>query len=175
MSLDGWVFCGETGMPDGIAVRLATEQDAPVVARHRVAMFRDMGTLPAELSRPLERAAEAYFRRAIPAGTYVGWLATPAGRPGEVIAGVGIQLRESIPRLRRDRRAVDPGPQGLIVNVYTEQAWRRRGIAELLMHEILRFTKQRGIDNVVLHASAEGRSLYEKLGFKQTNEMRYEP
>jgi len=42
------------------------------------------------------------------------------------------------------------------------------------MREILRFTEDRGIDNVVLHASAEGRSLYEKLGFKQTNEMRYE-
>ncbi|HXS23112.1 MAG TPA: GNAT family N-acetyltransferase, partial [Gemmatimonadales bacterium] len=58
--------------------------------------------------------------------------------------------------------------------VYTEQAWRRRGVAGLLMREILRFTTQRGIDNVVLHASAEGRTLYEKLGFKQTNEMRFE-
>ncbi len=161
-------------MSEGIAIRLATEADARVVARHRVAMFRDMGTLPAGQGPPLERAAEAYFRRAIPQGSYVGWLATPEGRPGEIIGGAGIQLRESIPRLRLDRAAVDPGPQGLIVNVYTEQAWRRRGVAELLMRAILRFARERGVDNVVLHASAEGRSLYEKLGFKQTNEMRLE-
>lgn len=157
-----------------ILLRLATEDDAAVVARHRVEMFRDMGSLPAEQGPPLQRAAEAYFRRAIPAGSYVGWLAAPAGRPSEIVAGAGIQLREAIPRLTLDRRAVDPGPQGLIVNVYAERQWRRRGIAELLMREILRFTKERGLRNVVLHASSEGRHLYEKLGFKQTNEMRYE-
>ncbi|HEX4633943.1 MAG TPA: GNAT family N-acetyltransferase [Gemmatimonadales bacterium] len=161
-------------MAEGIAIRRAVEQDALTVAGHRVAMIRDMGILPAEQGPLLERAAETYLRRAIPAEIYVGWLATPEGRPGEVIAGAGIQLRESIPRLRLDRAAVDPGPQGLIVNVYTEPAWRRRGIAERLMGEILRFTREHGVDNVVLHASAEGRSLYEKLGFKQTNEMRYE-
>ena len=161
-------------MSEGIAVRRATERDAQVVARHRAAMFRDMGTLPPEQGPPLERAAEAYFRRAIPAGSYVGWLATPEGRPTEVIAGAGIQLREMIPRLQLDRTAVDLGPQGLIVNVYTEPAWRRRGIAELLMREILTFTETHGIDNVVLHASAGGRALYERLGFRQTNEMRYE-
>jgi len=161
-------------MADGISIRRATERDASVVARHRVTMFRDMGTLPPEQEAPLERAAEAYFRKAIPAGTYVGWLATPEGKPGEVVGGVGIQLREAIPRLRLDRQGVDPGPQGLIVNVYTEPAWRRRGIAERLMREILRFTRERGVNNVVLHASADGRPLYEKLGFRQTNEMRYE-
>ena len=161
-------------MSEGIVLRLATADDAAVVARHRVAMFRDMGTLPPDLGPPLERAAEAYFRRAIPSGTYVGWLATPRTLPDEVVAGAGIQLREAIPRLTLDRQAVDPGPQGLIVNVYTEPAWRRRGIAEQLMREVLRFTRERGIHNVVLHASAEGRSLYEKLGFRQTNEMRYE-
>ena len=161
-------------MSEGITVRRATEQDAPIVARHRAAMFRDMGTLPPEQDPPLEREAGAYFRQAIPAGSYIGWLASPDGRPNKVVAGAGIQLREMIPRLRLDRSGVDLGPQGLIVNVYTEPAWRRRGIAERLMREILRFTRERGIDNVVLHASAEGRSLYEKLGFRQTNEMRYE-
>lgn len=161
-------------MAEGIVVRLATEADAPVVARHRVSMFRDMGTLPAEQGPSLLKAAEPYFRRAIPAGLYVGWLGTPAGRPGEVVGGAGIQIREMIPRLRGDGAAIDSGPQGLIVNVYTEPAWRRRGIGELLMREVLAFTHARGIHNVVLHASAEGRALYERLGFRQTNEMRYE-
>jgi len=104
----------------------------------------------------------------------VGWLATPPGRPLEVVGGAGIQIREMIPRLRGDGAAIDGGPQGLIVNVYTEPGWRRRGIGELLMREVLDFTRARGIHNVVLHASAEGRALYERLGFRQTNEMRYE-
>jgi hypothetical protein len=33
----------------------------------------------------------------------------------------------------------------------------------------------RGVGRIVLHASAEGRRLYERLGFVQTNEMRLAP
>jgi predicted N-acetyltransferase YhbS len=32
---------------------------------------------------------------------------------------------------------------------------------------------ERGASGVVLHASADGRALYERLGFEATNEMRY--
>ena len=70
-------------MSEGIAIRLATEADARIVAQHRVAMFRDMGTLPAEQGPPLERAAEGYFRRAIPQGSFVVLLATPKASPAE--------------------------------------------------------------------------------------------
>ncbi len=40
------------------------------------------------------------------------------------------------------------------------------------MLTILDWLKQRGFRAVNLHASAEGRPLYEKLGFEATNEMR---
>jgi hypothetical protein len=33
----------------------------------------------------------------------------------------------------------------------------------------------RGIRRIVLHASEHGRRLYERLGFAQTNEMRFTP
>jgi len=65
------------------------------------------------------------------------------------------------------------GPQGLIMNVFTERAWRRRGVAAALLRELLRWCRASGIESVVLHASADGRPLYEKLGFTPTNEMRY--
>jgi GNAT superfamily N-acetyltransferase len=157
-----------------IDIRVATPDDAAVIARHRVEMFRDMGTLPNEFAAPLATAAERYFLEAIPRQTYVGWLASPAAHLGEVIGGAGIQVREALPRLTWDQTGVDLGPQGLIVNVYTERAWRRKGVAERLMQEVLHWTGARGMRNVVLHASAEGRALYEKLGFRPTNEMRYE-
>ena len=66
------------------------------------------------------------------------------------------------------------GPQGLVVNVYTERAWRRRGVADALMRELLRWCRANGIESIVLHASGEGRPLYQKLGFTPTNEMRYD-
>lgn len=53
-----------------------------------------------------------------------------------------------------------------------EHAWRRRGVAEALMRAVLEALAGRGIRRVVLHASDEGRRLYERLGFTVTNEIR---
>lgn len=62
-----------------------------------------------------------------------------------------------------------------MLNVYVEPAWRRRGVAAALMRTLLEVLAERRIRRVVLHASEEGRRLYERLGFVQTNEMRLGP
>ena len=64
------------------------------------------------------------------------------------------------------------GRQAIIQNVYTEPEWRRRGLAALLIETISAWTDDQGIESVVLHASDEGRAVYERLGFIQTTEMR---
>ncbi len=156
------------------AIRRATAADAGVLARHRAEMFRDMGQLPAGLSDTLIDAARAYFTQAIADGRYVGWVAELDDRSGEIVAGVGLQLRELLPRPDAVRERLVRGPQALVLNVYTERAWRRRGVADALMRELLRWCRGNGIESVVLHASGEGRPLYEKLGFTPTNEMRYD-
>ena len=61
---------------------------------------------------------------------------------------------------------------GIVLNVFTEPAWRRRGLAELLMRHVLEWARAQRLDRLVLHASAEGRALYERLGCVATNEMR---
>ena len=155
-------------------IRRATAADAGVLARHRAEMFRDMGQLPAGLSDTLIDAARAYFTQAIADGRYVGWVAELDDRSGEIVAGTGLQLRELLPRPDVARERLGRGPQALVLNVYTERAWRRRGVADALMRELLRWCRGNGIESVVLHASGEGRPLYEKLGFTPTNEMRYD-
>ncbi|PYO63373.1 MAG: N-acetyltransferase [Gemmatimonadetes bacterium] len=155
-------------------MRRATAADAGVLARHRAEMFRDMGQLPDGLSDTLIDAARAYFTQAIADGRYVGWVAELDDRSGEIVAGAGLQLRELLPRPDAVRERLVRGPQALVLNVYTERAWRRRGVADALMRELLRWCRGNGIESVVLHASGEGRPLYEKLGFRPTNEMRYD-
>jgi GNAT superfamily N-acetyltransferase len=140
-----------------------------VLARHRAEMFRDMGDVPDELYPELVDASRAWFERAVPTGEYMAWLASPAGSD-EVVAGAGVHLRTVIPRPRA-RREVEMGPQGLIVNVFTERPWRRRGLGDRLMREL--WARANGVVSLVLHASAEGRPLYERLGFEQSNEMKY--
>jgi len=135
-------------------------------------MFRDMGELPGDLHDTLIAAARAYFTQALADRRYVGWLAQ-LDDEGAIVGGAGLQLRELLPRPDVARGRLVRGPQGLILNVYTERAWRRRGVAAALMRELLGWCRENGIESVVLHASAEGRPLYEKLGFTSTNEMRY--
>lgn len=154
-------------------VRLATPADAPVLARHRVEMFRDMRRIANEqLAGVLRAAAEPELRAWIAAGTYIGWLAEPVGRAGEVAGGAGLQIRPLLPRPSQDGSAVLSGPEGYVVNVFVERAWRRRGVAALLMGHVLAYARERGLHTVTLHPSEAGKPLYERLGFAPTNEMR---
>ena len=88
-----------------------------------------------------------------------------------VVAGAGVQLQAILPR-PLSISAIGEGQQGTIVNVFTEPQWRRRGIAGLLIQEIIVWSKNQQLDRLILHASDEGRSIYEKVGFIASNEMR---
>jgi GNAT superfamily N-acetyltransferase len=62
--------------------------------------------------------------------------------------------------------------RGNILNVYTEPAHRRQGMARPLMQVVLDWCRSNGVGAVILHASPDGRALDESLGFAATNEMR---
>jgi predicted N-acetyltransferase YhbS len=48
-------------------------------------------------------------------------------------------------------------------------------VGEALMRAVLTALAERKVRRIVLHASDDGRPLYERLGFVPTNEMRLEP
>jgi GNAT superfamily N-acetyltransferase len=136
-------------------------------------MFRDMGRLSTEgAAAELRAAAEPLVAEWIAAGTYVGWLAEPLSRPGLVVGGAGVQLRAMLPRPNREGSGLLAGPEAYVLNVFVERAWRRRGVATLLMEYVLGYARERRLRLVTLHATPEGRPLYERLGFGPTNEMR---
>ena len=161
-------------MTDRFAIRLAVRDDAPTIARHRAEMFSDMGHLPAHLYAELVERSVAYLGDALERGEYVGWLASVHERT-EVVAGAGVQRRRSLPHpvTNETPNRIAFAGQGIVLNVYTEKAWRRKGLAALLMQHVLDWAVTSDLDTLVLHASGEGRALYDRLGFAQTNEMRY--
>jgi GNAT superfamily N-acetyltransferase len=57
--------------------------------------------------------------------------------------------------------------------MYVESDARRRGLGRQLMTAILAWLPGTDVVRLVLHASDEGRPLYESIGFVPTNEMRY--
>ncbi|MND04839.1 Acetyltransferase (GNAT) family protein [compost metagenome] len=58
--------------------------------------------------------------------------------------------------------------------MYVRPAYRRMGIARKLMIDLMAYCKADNRLLLTLHASDEGRPLYESLGFEETNEMRIE-
>src|SRR6476660_1034406 len=153
-------------------VRQADAADIPLLAHQRAAMFRDMGQLAAHLEEPLEQATAAWLREALPRGEYWAWVAEEKGTPGRVFGGAGAQLRPILPRPRPGVDDLELGPEAIVLNVYVEPAWRRRGVGEAVMHAVLDALAVRGSRRGVLHASPDGRRLYERLGFVITSEMR---
>jgi len=156
-------------------LRLATPRDARLLATQRVAMFRDMGRTTPDIESPLLEACERYFADALAAREYVGWVAEIKGVPPDVIGGAGVQFRPLLPRTDPAGRTLLVGREGLILNVYVTPPHRRQGVARRLMQALIAWAPGAGIVRLVLHASAEGRGLYQSLGFAPSNEMLFPP
>jgi GNAT superfamily N-acetyltransferase len=153
-------------------IRRCTPDDATTIAHHRTAMFVEMGVVPSDaLARRLREASKAGLHAALRDESYIGWLA--ALSDDVVIAGVGLHIKPQLPRISDDGSRVTAAGLPLVVNVYTEPAWRQRGIAKFLMRTAMDWSAAQGFDCMVLHASAAGRPLYASLGFVATNEMRW--
>ena len=128
-------------------------------------MFQDMGITDATLLDDVSSTAETYFRPALTDGTYRAWFME--NEDGVVVGGGGLLIAAwpGYPGERQSRRA-------WILNMYTEPAYRRQGIARRLVETMIAWCRAEGFKAVALHASQEGRPLYELLGFRPTNEMR---
>jgi ribosomal protein S18 acetylase RimI-like enzyme len=163
-----------TDRDPGFRIRKATLADVALLARHRAGMFRAMGRLNADWEASLERATTDYPRSALPRGEYLGWVAEIASPSPEPVGGAGVQLRPILPRPRPSGEGIELGPEAIVLNVYVEPACRRRGVGEALMQAVLSDLAERKVTRIVLHASDDGRRLYQRLGFVPTNEMRLE-
>lgn len=124
-----------------------------------------MGRGNAAEHREMLETTQAYLQAAMPSGRYVEWLAETAD--GRVVAGAGVAIS-----LWPGSPGDPSGKRALVLNVYTEPEFRRQGIGRNLMETVIEWCRGQGLCSVSLHASDSGRALYEKLGFRQTNEMR---
>ena len=149
-----------------LTTRRATANDSDLITRHRKAMFADMRDAPEPILEAMGRNFEPWVRRMIAEDKYAGWIAGDGERP---IASAGLLILDWAPHF------LDPtcGQRGYILNVFVEPEYRGRGIAQSLTKECMAEARRRGIGVVALHASKKGQPVYEKLGFKMSNEMLY--
>jgi GNAT superfamily N-acetyltransferase len=145
-------------------LRTATAADLPTIMRHRRHMFTDMGFRDEASLDAMEATSAPFIKTGLESGSYRGWLVETADG---VVAGGGVVMLNypSSPR--------DPSPRrAYILNMYTEPTYRRQGLAKLIVEAMICWCREQGFGWVSLHASDDGRHLYETLGFKPTNEMR---
>ena len=145
---------------DAVIVRRATVDDLPLLLRYRRAMAEEMNAPdPAAVDRMIA-ALEPYLRVAMPGGRWRAWIAEPGG------CGA-VEIVQWVPG------RLDPTPRrAWIHSVYVQPSLRRRGIGRQLTQTMVAWCREQGFQSVYLHASEEGRPLYESLGFEPSTEMR---
>jgi len=152
-------------MNEPFTIRQATLDDIPVIVTHRRKMFEDMRTGTPALLDGMEARFDLWLRERMENGRYLTWFAiTPEG---SIASGAGLWLMDWPPHI-----IGEAAYRGYLLNVYTEQEYRRNGLGRMLTQNALDWCWANNIEVVVLHASAQGRRIYEKMGFQSTNEMR---
>ena len=145
-------------------IRPAISADAALIASHRRAMFEAMQSAGPEVLDEMTRSFEPWLLPRLADGRYLGWIASDQGRP---IASAGLLLLDWPPHPRHPANS----QRGYILNLFVDPAYRRQGLARKLIEECLAEARTRKIELVTLHASDEGRPLYQQLGFTAGNEM----
>ncbi len=148
----------------GLEVVLGGLDDLEVLVSHRLMMWE---AIHPELHQEIE-ASRSQTRRWILARMNEGKLIAFLVRSKGKVAGSGcLWLRPEQPRPGLTKLEVP-----YLMSMYTEQAYRKQGVASRIVQEAIEWSKKHGYERVVLHASEEGRPIYEKFGFTPTREMR---
>jgi len=151
-------------LPTNLEIRVASMKDIPEILRQRRAMYEDMDYRDAESLGAMASLTAGDLTKALSDGSFRAWLAADGER---VVAGGAIIISPwpAHPYDLECRRAT-------ILNVYTDRDYRRRGVARRLMQTMIDWCRREGFARVTLHASEDGRHLYETMGFEESNEMR---
>jgi len=144
---------------------VASSSDVPALARLRAKSLIELGLLPPAESASFERTAAAEFAALFALDRLESRLLVCEG----IIAGCASALFWK--RL--------PYPQSSLhaelAGVYVAPPYRRRGFAGELSAAVLAAARVRGVRRIVVHPSAAGLSLYSKLGFTESGQLRLTP
>lgn len=143
-------------------IRKAKINDLDIVVEMKMAMFREIGSVTmlqdnAE-SKIYEKYKELYVQ-----DKCCHYLAYENGK---AVACGGAVIKEDVPFC-----FFKTPMYGYVIDVYCVPENRRKGYASLIMKELIKWLKDKGVHTVRLKPSAVGRQMYEKLGFGDSGEM----
>jgi len=112
-----------------------------------------------------EDLTRKWIRERLSSGMLIGFIVR--ADDGSVAGSGCIWIRDEQPRPTNPHQV-----QPYLMSMYTEKEFRRKGVAKLIVKKALDWCKKHDYERIILHASDEGRALYEAFGFEPTTEMR---
>ena len=146
-----------------LVTRRATPDDVDPICDQRARIFLEAGR-PAQLVARLADTTRAWHAQRLADGRYRGWLTEVEG---EAVAGVGLIFLDWAPGASHP----DADRRGLVLNLYVDPGHRGRGLAKSLLRQVEVEAMAEGVTYLVLHATDQGRPLYEAMDWRPTTEM----
>jgi GNAT superfamily N-acetyltransferase len=147
-------------------IELATLEDVDLVLEYRKAMFRDTGDTDEAALEAMARKFRPWMLARMERGEFFTWLAKNSDQLAVACAALWVQYDWPV------SPSSLTGCRVHVMNVYTLPEYRRRGLARRLMETLIGWCELQGFSIITLNASADGRHLYETLGFGTTNFLR---
>lgn len=119
----------------------------------------------AEAFMDLTQPLMDYYEKHLADGSFVSWL---AAANDQIIATSGISFVEKPPYYSNPT-----GKIGILSSMYTQMAYRRKGIAKKLLGLVVEEAKNYGCGTIQITGSNMGVLLYENYGFQKNGNFMY--
>ena len=132
-----------------ITYRKITDKDIDIFIEMRINQLREEG---AKEDIDLVPALRDYYQHHISDGTFISWIALDNEK---IIGTSGISIVEKPPYF-----GCPSGKIGLLSSMFTDKAYRRKGIAKQLLSRVVNEAREQGCGTVQITASDMGVLLY---------------
>lgn len=141
----------------------ATSEDIDILTKTRIEVLRAANQLSDDIDMSeVEKESYNYYQKALCDGSHIAYLVFDGKR---FVGAGGVSFFQVMPTYHNPS-----GNKAYIMNMYTNPAYRRRGIAAKTLDMLINDTKNKGITAISLEATDMGRPLYEKYGFIKMND-----
>jgi GNAT superfamily N-acetyltransferase len=144
-------------------IRRAGAHDLVLVTRMRLAFLADLrGVEPQSFPPDFVDRTRRFLELRHRSGTLLSWLAEEDRRCAGVVS---VLILDMPPRLDEPRTR-----EGYVINMYVDPADRRRGVGRALFETCIDGAVEGGLRRLMLHATDDGRLLYEETGFRPNDD-----